>query len=332
MQSAMQYCHLGRSGLRVSRFCLGTFNFGLATGESDAHRIMDGALEAGINFFDTANHYPDFVHCGLSEQVIGRWFAAAPGRRERVVLATKLYQPMGNPDDPNDAAGLSKYKIIRHAEDSLRRMGTDRIDLLQMHHVDRRAPWDEVWEAFELLMAQGKVVYVGSSNFAAWDLALAQAAAHTRSTFGLVSEQHQFNLLCRLPELEVLPAAGHLGIGVLAYSPLAGGRLGGDELRGGDRSRRARQAQTGRPDEQTARRLREFALLCRERDASQAAVATAWILAQPALTAAIIGPRTADQLRQLLPALELTLDNAALARLDEFFPGPGGSAPQAYAW
>ncbi len=249
---------------------------------------------------------------------------------------------MGNPDDPNDAAGLSKYKIIRHAEDSLRRIGTDRIDLLQMHHVDRRAPWDEVWEAFELLMAQGKVVYVGSSNFAAWDLALAQAAAHTRSTFGLVSEQHRFNLLCRLPELEVLPAAGHLRIGLPAPAPLgvggrpsrrlAGGRLGGDELRGGDRSRRARQAQPGRPDEQTARRLREFALLCRERDASQAAVATAWILAQPALTAAIIGPRTADQLRHLLPALDLTLDNAALARLDELFPGPGGSAPQAYAW
>lgn len=328
----MQYCPLGRSGLRVSRLCLGTFNFGLASDEAEAHRIMDGALEAGVNFFDTANHYPDFVNCGLSEQIIGRWFAAQPQRRDRVVLATKVYQPMGNPDDPNDAAGLSKYKIIRHAEDSLRRLRTDRIDLLQMHHVDRRAHWDEVWEAFELLMAQGKVVYVGSSNFAAWNLALAQAAAGARSTFGLVSEQHRFSLLCRLPELEVLPAARHLGIGVLAYGPLSGGRLGGDALRGGAQSRRARMEQRRRPDEQSERRLHEFAQFCHQRNESQAAVATAWVLAQPGLSAAIIGPRTTEQLQQSLPALDSTLDGAALARLDELFPGPGGGAPEAYAW
>ena len=179
----MQYCYLGRSGLRVSRLCLGTFNFGRATDESEARRIMDGALEAGVNFFDTANHYPDFVHCGLSEQIIGRWFAEQAGRRERVVMATKVYQPMGNPDDPNDAAGLSKYKIIRHAEDSLRRLRTDHIDLFQMHHVDRHARWEELWEAFEVLMAQGKIGYVGSSNFAGWDLAVAQAAARDAPLF-----------------------------------------------------------------------------------------------------------------------------------------------------
>ena len=328
----MQYSYLGRSGVRVSRLGLGTFNFGRATDQRAAFRIMDAALDAGINFFDTANHYPDFVHCGRTEEIIGRWLADQPGRRAQVVLATKVYQSMGNPADPNDAPGLSKYKIRRHLEDSLRRLRSDHIDLYQMHHVDRRAGWEELWEAFDLLVQQGKVGYVGASNFAGWDLALAQAAAQTRHSFGLVSEQHKYNLLCRWPELEVLPAARHLGIGVLAYSPLASGMLGGAALRGGDRSRRARQAQQHPPDAQTLRRLEELAQLCRERQEVQANVATAWILAQPALTAAIVGPRTQEQLQRVLPAVELHLDAAALARLDDLFPGPGGSAPQAYAW
>ena len=328
----MQYCYLGRAGVRVSRLCLGTFNFGSVTDESEARRIMDAALDAGINFLDTANHYPDSVQCGRTEEIIGRWFTQRPGRREQVVLATKVYQPMGNPADPNDSPGLSKYKIRRHLEDSLRRLRTDHIDLYQMHHVDRRAGWAELWEAFDLLQQQGKVGYVGASNFAGWDLALAQAAARARHCFGLASEQHKYNLLCRLPELEVLPAARHLGIGVLAYSPLASGLLGGAAQRGGDLSRRARQAQRKPPDAHTLRVLERFASLCRELQETEANVATAWILAQPALTAAIVGPRTLEQLRQVLPALELSLDEAALARLDELFPGPGGSAPQAYAW
>ena len=185
----MQYCHLGRAGVRVSRLCLGTFNFGTVTDEPAAQRILDAALDAGINFLDTANHYPDFVHCGLTEEIIGRWFAQRPGRRAQVVLATKVYQPMGNPADPNDAAGLSKYKIRRHLEDSLRRLRTDHVDLYQMHHVDRRGDWEELWEAFDLLVQQGKVGYVGASNFAGWDLALAQAAARARHCFGLASEQ-----------------------------------------------------------------------------------------------------------------------------------------------
>ena len=328
----MQYRYLGRAGVRVSRLCLGTFNFGTVTDEPEAQRILDAALDAGINFLDTANHYPDFVRCGLTEEIIGRWFAQRPGRRAQVVLATKVYQPMGNPADPNDAAGLSKYKIRRHLEDSLRRLRTDHVDLYQMHHVDRRGDWEELWEAFDLLVQQGKVGYVGASNFAGWDLALAQAAARARHCFGLASEQHKYNLLCRLPELEVLPAARHLGIGVLAYSPLASGLLGGAALRGGDLSRRARQAQRQPADARTQRRLQEYAQLCRELQETEANVATAWILAQPPLTAAIVGPRTPEQLGQVLAAVELRLDEAALARLDELFPGPGGSAPQAYAW
>ena len=328
----MQYCYLGRAGVRVSRLCLGTFNFGTVTDEPEAQRILDAALDAGINFLDTANHYPDFVQCGLTEEIIGRWFAQRPGRRAQVVLATKVYQPMGNPADPNDAAGLSKYKIRRHLEDSLRRLRTDHVDLYQMHHVDRRADWEELWEAFDLLVQQGKVGYVGASNFAGWDLALAQAAARARHCFGLASEQHKYNLLCRLPELEVLPSARHLGIGVLAYSPLASGMLGGAGPREGERSRRARQAAQRPPDARTLRRLEQYAQLCRECREAEANVATAWILAQPALTAAIVGPRTPDQLLQVLPAAELRLDDATLARLEELFPGPGGSAPQAYAW
>ena len=179
---------------------------------------MDGALEAGINFLDTANHYPDFVNSGLSEQIIGRWFADQPGRRERVVMATKLYQPMGNPDDPNDAAGLSKYKIIRHAEDSLRRLRTDRIDLLQMHHIDRHARWEELWEAFEVLLAQGKIGYVGSSNFAGWDLAVAQAAAQTRHCFGLVSEQHKYTCCAGGRNWRCSRPPAHLGSGARLQS------------------------------------------------------------------------------------------------------------------
>ena len=328
----MQYRYLGRAGVRVSRLCLGTFNFGSVTDEPEAQRILDAAVDAGINFLDTANHYPDFVQCGLTEEIIGRWFAQRPGRRTQVVLATKVYQPMGNPADPNDAAGLSKYKISRHLEDSLRRLRTDHVDLYQMHHVDRRGDWEELWEAFDLLVQQGKVGYVGASNFAGWDLALAQAAARARHSFGLASEQHKYNLLCRLPELEVLPAAHHLGIGVLAYSPLANGLLGGAGPRDGERSRRARQARQRPPDATTLAQLEAYAQLCRERDESAANVATAWILAQPALTAAIVGPRTPQQLGQVLAAVELHLDEDILGRLDELFPGPGGSAPQAYAW
>ena len=232
------------------------------------------------------------------------------------------------PDDPNDAAGLSKYKIIRHAEDSLRRLRTDHIDLLQMHHIDRHARWEELWEAFEVLLAQGKIGYVGSSNFAGWDLAVAQSAARERHCFGLVSEQHKYNLLCRWPELEVLPAAGHLGIGVLAYSPLAGGMLGGGALPGDER-RRARLALRRPPDGRCAGCRVRGAV--RERQETVANVATAWILAQPALNAAIIGPRTLESFSPL-PAPEVHLDDQALARLNALFPGPGGSAPQAYAW
>ncbi len=326
----MQYATLGRSGMRVSRLCLGTWNFGTFTDEREAFAVMDAAVEVGINFFDTANHYPDFESCGLSEQIIGRWFAQGGGRRERVILATKVYQPMKDPlDGPNDVGGLSKYKIRRHLEGSLRRLGTEHIELYQMHHVDRSVSWDETWEAFEIAVSQGKADYVGSSNFAGWDLALAQAAAKQRNFFGLVSEQHRYNLLCRLPELEVLPAARALGIGILPWGPLAGGLLSGKALQSPSGGRTAQ-----RSEEARARRgqLEAFAALCRELGASEAAVAMAWLLDRREVTSVVIGPRTAEQVRTATEALEVPLDASVRSRLGQIFPGPGGEAPQAYAW
>ncbi|WP_199614209.1 aldo/keto reductase [Paenibacillus alkalitolerans] len=327
----MKYTNLGRTGLKVSRLCLGTMNFGVDTDEQEAFRIMDAAIDAGINFFDTANIYGWGKNSGRTEEIIGRWFKLGGGRREKTVLATKVYGEMHNPvDGPNDVRGLSAYKIRRHLDDSLRRMQTDYIELYQMHHVDRSVSWDELWEAFEVAVHQGKIGYVGSSNFAGWDLVKAQYEAKKRNFFGLVSEQHKYSLLCRLPELEVLPAAEHLGIGVVAWSPLDGGVLGGSALSSKPGSRTAKQG--AERIERLRPTLEAFSALCTELGESEANVALAWTLTHPAMTAPIIGPRTLEQLEQALCATEITLDEPTLKRLDELFPGPGGAAPKAYAW
>ena len=314
----------------VSRLCLGTFNFGTVTDDKEAFRIMDAALDEGINFFDTANHYPDFVNCGRTEQYIGRWLAQGNGRREKTIIATKVYQPMEDPfDGPNNAPGLSAYKIRRHIEGSLTRLQTDHIELYQMHHIDRRVSWEEVWEAFDRLQKQGKIDYVGSSNFAAWHLTLAQAAAREKHMLGLVSEQHRYNLDCRLPELEVLPSALAQGIGILPYHPFAGGLLAGDLANPPKGSRRE-----SLTDEYGRRKktLHAYTDLCREMGESEPTIAVAWLLAQPAVTSVIVGPRTVDQLESITRAVEAKLDDEVLSRLDELFPGPGGAAPEAYSW
>jgi aryl-alcohol dehydrogenase-like predicted oxidoreductase len=290
---------------------------------------MDAALDAGINFFDTANHYPDFVNCGRTESIIGRWFAQGGNRRERVVLATKVYQPMMDPNDgPNGDGGMSKYKLHRHVEGSLRRLRTDYIELYQMHHVDHRTPWEEIWEGFKVLVYQGKICYVGSSNFAGWHLAAAQAEAKARDFLGLVSEQHRYSLLCRLPELEVLPAAKALGIGVLAYSPLAGGLLSGHALQPPPGSRMG----DGSGAQFFREKLELFAKLCRELGYTEPEVALGWALSHPAMTSVVIGPRTAEQVAGSLRCLEVKPEAAGMTKLNEIFPGPGGSAPEAYAW
>ncbi len=323
----MQYVHLGRTGLRVSRLCLGTMNFGPLTSEGDSFALMDRAREAGINFFDTANVYGWRRGEGVTEQIIGRWLAQGGGRRESIVLATKVYAAMG--EGPNDSR-LSAYHIRRACDESLRRLQTDRIDLYQMHHVDRETPWDEIWQAMEQLVAAGKVVYVGSSNFAGWQIAQANARAAARHFLGLVSEQSLYNLSARTVELEVLPACRAHGVGVIPWSPLAGGLLGG-ALQKAKEGRRASE-RLQKSVERYRAQLETYEGLCRELGESPADVALAWLLANPAVTAPIIGPRTMEQLTGSLRALEITLSAEQLARLDRIWPGPGGEAPEAYAW
>ncbi|MGF9698080.1 MULTISPECIES: aldo/keto reductase [Paenibacillus] len=326
----MQYTYLGKSGLKVSRICLGTMNFGPATDEKEAFRIMDAALDAGVNFFDTANIYGWGENSGLTEEIIGRWFSQGGGRREKVVLATKVYGSMHDETDgPNNDAGLSAYKIRRHLEGSLRRLQTDHVELYQMHHVDPAVSWDELWGAFENAVHQGKIGYVGSSNFAAWQIAIAQSEAKNRHFLGLVSEQHKYSLNCRLPELEVLPAAKELGLGVIPWSPLDGGLLGRNALQ---KLEGTRSGGIAEHIERHKTQLEEFAALCRDLGEPQDTIALAWVAANPAVTAPIIGPRTLEQFETALKCLEVTLDEAVLKRLDEIFPGPGGHAPNAYAW
>ena len=335
----MEYTHLGRSGLSVSRLCLGTMNFGPLTPPDEAHAIMAHAHELGINFFDTANRYGGpsgppgqaaqnpAAHAGWTEEIIGDWFAADSARRDRTVLATKLYGAMS--DWPNEGK-LSALNIRRSCDASLRRLQTDYIDLYQMHHVDRDTPWDEIWQAMEVLVAQGKILYVGSSNFAGWDIAQASETAKARRFGGLVSEQSLYNLVSRTIELEVLPAARAYGVGVIPWSPLGGGLLGG--VLKSDREGRRRLV--GRAKETVEANRDAFAAyedLCDKLGEEPADVALAWLLGQDGVTAPIIGPRTLAQFDGAQRALAVTLDSETLARLDEIFPGYK-PAPEHYAW
>jgi aryl-alcohol dehydrogenase-like predicted oxidoreductase len=323
----MDYVNLGRTGLKVSPLCLGTMNFGPETSEPDSHAIMDKALDLGINFFDTANVYGWKKGEGVTEQIVGRWFAQGGGRRDKVVIATKVYGGMG--DWPNENR-LSARHIKQACEASLKRLQTDYIDLYQMHHIDRETPWEEIWQAMEQLVREGKVVYVGSSNFAGWHITQANEIAKQRGFMGLVSEQSLYNLNARTVELEVLPACEAYGLGVIPWSPLGGGLLGGilKKIEGG---RRASERIQKALDKQRPQ-IEQYEAFCDEIGEQPADVALAWLLHQPAVTGPIIGPRTMDQLTGSLRAMEIELDDAAMAKLDEIWPGPGGAAPEAYAW
>jgi aryl-alcohol dehydrogenase-like predicted oxidoreductase len=323
----MEYKHLGRSGVKVSRLCLGTMNFGPHTSEPDSFALMDRALELGINFFDTANVYGWKLGEGWTEQIIGRWFAQGGGRREKVVLATKVYGRMG--EWPNQSR-LSALHIKRACEDSLRRLKTDWIDVYQMHHVDRETPWEEIWQAMEQLVREGKVVYVGSSNFAGWHLAQAQEVARSRHFLGLVSEQSLYNLNERTIELEVIPACEAYGIGLIPWSPLGRGLLAG-VLQSVNSGRRADE-DLKKEVAQSRPRLEAYEGLCARIVERPADVALAWLLHQRAVTSPIIGPRTMEQLEGTMRALSLPLETDILKQLDELFPGPGGTAPESYAW
>jgi len=326
----MQYRSFGSTGLKVSPLALGTANFSWLTDEPDSFAILDKAFEQGVNLLDTADNY----NAGQTEALIGRWLAQGGGRREAIILATKVYSaPMewaasdpsrrtGSWVGPNQR-GLSALHIREACEASLRRLQTDHIDLYQMHHVDRSTPWEEIWQAMEVLVGQGKVLYVGSSNFAGWHIAQAQETARRRHFLGLASEQSLYNLTRRTVELEVIPACQAYGMAFIPYSPLAGGRLAGKATEN-EAGRRAALRRNPAMD--------AFEDFCRSLGHPPGHVALAWLAGRPGVTAPIVGPRTMAQLEAALAALAIDLDAAALARLDELFPGPGGAAPEAYAW
>ena len=323
----MEYTQLGRTGLKVSRLCLGTMNFGPKTTEEDSFAIMDKAHELGINFFDTANTYGWKLGEGWTEQIIGRWFAQGGGRREKTALATKVYGRMS--DWPNQSR-LSALNIRQAVEGSLKRLQTDHIDLYQMHHIDRLSPWEEIWQAMEVLVQQGKVIYVGSSNFAGWHIAKANEIAKSRHFMGLVSEQCLYNLKVRTVEMDVIPACRDYGLGVIPWSPLASGMLAGT-LGKDENSRRAEEGVV-KEIEKYADQMSRYEKFCEELGEKPADVALAWLLANPVVTAPIVGPRKMEQLTESLRALEIKLGPEQMDKLNEIWPGPKGESPEAFAW
>lgn len=323
----MEYINLGRTGLKVSRLCLGTMNFGPHTSEKDSFAIMDKALELGINFLDTANVYGWKIGEGITEKIIGRWLAQGGSRREKIIIATKVYGSMGQ--GPNDSK-LSAYHIKRACEESLKRLQTDHIDLYQMHHIDRDTPWEEIWQAMEQLVREGKIIYVGSSNFAAWNIAQANCIASRYNFMGLVSEQSLYNLSARMIELEVIPVCKAFGLGLIPWSPLASGLLGGILEKSQKERRTSKSVQTAL--EKHRNQIKAYEDLCKDRGETPANIALSWLLHNPVVTAPIIGPRTMEQFTESLRALEIKLSKEDMSKLDEIWPGPGGQAPEAYAW
>jgi aryl-alcohol dehydrogenase-like predicted oxidoreductase len=331
----MQYTFLGKTGMKVSRLCLGTMNFACRTSEQDCFRMMDEALDMGINFFDTADAYgAGHDDRGGAEKIIGRWLAQGGGRRDAVIIAAKVFGHCAafyDRHEENSATdGLSKYKILKHCEGTLQRLQTDHLEIFQMHHIDHNCSHYEMWEAMDILQKQGKIVYVGSSNFAAWDIAECCMTAKLLNKQGLASEQSLYNLNNRMLELEVIPACRRFGMGLIIYSPLAGGLLGGSQNKGqmGRRTSDAQQQARSQNHEKIVR----FEKLCADIGQSAANIALAWLLHNPVVTAPIIGPRTVEQLKENEQVPDIVLSEETLKQLDEIFPGPGGQAPKAYAW
>ena len=322
----MDYTYLGKTGLQVSRLCLGTMNFGAVTPEKEAYQIMNEALDSGIIFFDTANTYGGKKGEGITEKIIGKWLSQNKSRRNKIVLATKVWGEMGH--GINDKH-LSAYHIKKACEDSLARLKTDYIDLYQMHHVDRNTPWDEIWQAMEQLITAGKIIYTGSSNFAGWDIAAACESASKRNLLGLVSEQSKYNLFNRFIEREVIPACQYYGLGIIPWSPLEGGLLGG-VIKGSGKKRRSSDEVKNKLEKNYSQ-IEKWEKFCKEIGEKPADVALAWLINQTAVTAPIIGPRTLEQVKKTIRAVEINLDENMLQKIDEIFP-PAGIAPQYYSW
>ena len=321
----MEYRQLGKSALKVSTLCLGTMNFGPRTSEEESFAIMDDAMEAGINFFDTANQYGGRLGVGATEIIVGKWLTQNPQHREKIVIATKVHQPMS--DDVNDR-GLSARHIRMACEASLKRLNVDHIDLYQMHHIDRAAPAEEIWQAMDQLISQGKITYVGSSNFPGWKIAQMNEKAQARHSLGLVSEQSLYNLVERSAELEVIPACKEYGLGVITWSPLSGGllALNDDDGTGRRQSKSIKSAAQSRSDQ-----LSRYGDLCKSIGETPTAVALAWLLNQGGVTSNIIGPGSRAQLASVLHVPTMQISQETLATIDEIFP-PIGTAPEAYAW
>ncbi|HEX9740822.1 MAG TPA: aldo/keto reductase [Ignavibacteriaceae bacterium] len=322
----MDYTYLGKTGLQVSRLCLGTMNFGAVTPEKEAYQIMNEALDSGIIFFDTANTYGGKKGEGITEKIIGKWLSQDRSRRNKIVLATKVWGEMGH--GINDKH-LSAYHIKKACEDSLARLKTDYIDLYQMHHVDRNTPWDEIWQAMEQLITAGKIIYTGSSNFAGWDIAAACESASKRNLLGLVSEQSKYNLFNRFIEREVIPACQYYGLGIIPWSPLEGGLLGG-VIKGSGKKRRSSDEVKNKLKKNYSQ-IEKWEKFCKEIGEKPADVALIWLINQTAVIAPIIGPRTLEQIKKTIRAVEINLDENMLQKIDEIFP-PAGIAPQYYSW
>lgn len=319
------HTRLGRSATLVSRLWLGTVNFSGRVEDADALRLMDQALDRGVNCVDTADIYGWRLYKGHTEELVGQWLRKSGARRDDVVLATKVGEPMS--ERVNDT-GLSARHIISACEQSLRRLGVEHIDLYQMHRMDEAARWEEIWQAMDRLVADGKVRYVGSSNFAGWHIAAAQETAAARRSLGLVSEQCLYNLADRHIEREVLPAARAYGLGVFAWSPLHGGLLSGAlrKLAAGTAVKSAQgRAQTLLPGMRPV--IEAYERFCDRIGEHPAEVGLAWVLSRPGISGTVIGPRTTEQLDSALRALDLVLGDAELAELDALFTSAAGQAP-----
>jgi aryl-alcohol dehydrogenase-like predicted oxidoreductase len=330
------YNKIGASGLYVSRVCLGTMAFGGLCDEKESFRIMDVALDNGIYFFDCSNIYGsrrdkktgvETGYSGLSEEIVGKWFAQGGGRREKVVLITKFMFPEGEQDGANNRSGLSAWKIRRNLDASLKRLQTDHVEIYMMHRVDRTVKWAELWPAFTAAQYQGKIDYVAGSAFAAHDIVSAQAEAEKRGILGLIADQHRYNLVCRVPELEVIPAMQKLGMGLLPFSPLGGGHLAGHALTDPGPRTSGRKLNAAQIDQ-----LQKFEAFSKEVGISQPKLALAWVLKNPVVSSILSGPRTVEMLEEAIASLDVVLDDEMMKKLDEIFPGPGGPATDAYNW
>lgn len=339
----MEYRNLGRTGVKVSPLCLGAMNFGMATEEKESIEIIDAAIDAGINFIDTANVYSR----GVSEEIVGKALAQN-GKRDRIVLATKVYGRMHD-DDPNAQWGTRRH-IIEQCEASLRRLKTEHIDLYQIHRPNHEYPIDETLRALDDLIRAGKVRYAGTSTFAAWQIVESLWVSKEYGLNRFVCEQPPYNLLDRRVERELIPMAQTYGIGIIPWSPLASGRFSGKYTRGEPAPEGTRLHRVIQDSEQT---MDDFmtpgmwdvvegvAALAEEKGVAVSELALAWVVQQPGVTSPIIGPRTLAHLEGNLRALEVEFSDEDLQRIDALIPprsfvrdyfGNADWAAPAYRW